>query len=50
MGMSEDEHAAHLGLNQTKQEKISEIQDMKTKVMSVLPLAIFSIFVMTWEI
>lgn len=50
MGMSEDEHAAHLGLNQTKQEKLAEIADMKTKVLSALPLSIFSIFVMGWEI
>lgn len=50
MGMSEDEHAAHLGLNQTKQEKLAEIADMKTKVMSAIPLAIFSIFVMVWDI
>lgn len=50
MGMSEDEHTAHLGLNQTKQEKLAEIRDMKIKVISVIPLAIFSIFVMSWEI
>ncbi|HEY4502995.1 MAG TPA: heavy metal translocating P-type ATPase [Candidatus Paceibacterota bacterium] len=50
MGMSADEHAAHLGLNQSKQEKLAEIKDMKTKVMSAIPLAIFSVFVMSWEI
>jgi Cu2+-exporting ATPase/Cu+-exporting ATPase len=50
MGMSEDEHKQHLGLNQTKQEKLAEIQDMKTKVISVMPLAIFSIVLMTYEI
>ncbi len=50
MGMSENEHAEHLGLNQSKQEKLAEIADMKTKIISVIPLAIFSIFVMTWDI
>ena len=50
MGMSADEHAAHLGLNQSKNEKLAEIKDMKTKIISVIPLAIVSIFVMGWEI
>ncbi len=50
MGMSENEHAGHLGLNQTKQEKLKELADMKTKVFSALPLAAFSFFVMGWEI
>lgn len=50
MGMSADEHAAHLGLNQSKKEKLAEIQDMKIKVMSVIPLAIVSIGMMTWDI
>ena len=50
MGMSESEHAAHLGLHQSKQEKLAEIADMRTKVFSVLPLALFSAFVMGWDI
>ena len=50
MGMSQDEHAGHLGLGQSKQEKLAEIKDMKTKVMSAIPLAVFSIFVMGWDI
>lgn len=50
MGMSEDEHAAHLGLNQSKQEKIAEIKDMKTKVMSAIPLAVVSAIILGWEI
>ncbi len=49
MGMSENEHAAHLGLNQSKQEKIAEIADMKMKVLSALPLAVISIFLMIWD-
>lgn len=50
MGMSEDEHAGHLGLNQSKQEKLVEVADMQSKVISAIPLAIFSIFVMGWDI
>ncbi len=50
MGMSDNEHAEHLGLNQSKEEKLAEIKDMRTKVISAIPLAIFSIFVMGWEI
>lgn len=50
MGMSQDEHAAHLGINQSKKEKLAEIADMKSKIMSAIPLAILSIFVMGWDI
>jgi Cu2+-exporting ATPase/Cu+-exporting ATPase len=50
MGMSEDEHAEHLGLNQSKEEKLAELADMKKKVISAIPLAIFGVFVMGWEI
>ncbi len=50
MGMSPDEHAKHLGLNQSKKEKLTEIKEMRDKVCSVLPLAAFSIFVMGWDI
>jgi cation transport ATPase len=50
MGMSEDEHAAHLGMNQSKKEKLAELHAFKTKMLSVIPLALFSIFVMGWDI
>ncbi len=50
MGMSESEHAARLGLNQSKKEKLSEVADMKTKVLSAIPIAIFAAFVMGWDI
>ena len=50
MGMSESEHAGHLGLNQSKSEKLAEIADMRTKVFSAIPLALFSAFVMGWDI
>ena len=50
MGMSADEHSAHLGLNQSKQEKLAEIKDMKIKLISAIPLAVISVFVMGWGI
>ncbi len=50
MGMSEDEHAEHLGLNQSKKEKLAELKDMRTKVLSAMPLALFAAFVMGWDI
>lgn len=49
MGMSADEHAAHMGLNQSKAEKLSELRDMKSKVASVIPLAAISILIMIWD-
>ena len=50
MGMSESEHAEHLGLNQTKKEKLAELHQMKNMVWSAIPLAVFSLFLMTWEL
>lgn len=46
MGMSPSEHAAHLGLGQSKQDKLAEIAALKTHVLVGLPLAGFSILVM----
>lgn len=50
MGHTPDEHAAHLGLNQTKEEKLAELKDLKYKILSVIPLAVFSIVLMSWDI
>lgn len=62
MGMSESEYASHLGINQpasphehsgagwSKKEKLEEIAVMKKMVLSAIPLAIFSVFVMAWDI
>ncbi len=50
MNMSESEHQNHLGLNQSKNDKLIELSDMKRKLMSVIPLAILSIFFMAWDI
>jgi len=50
MKMSPNEHAEHLGLNQSKKAKLAELADIKGKVISALPLATTSIFIMGWEI
>ncbi|MDD4989568.1 MAG: heavy metal translocating P-type ATPase, partial [Candidatus Pacebacteria bacterium] len=50
MHMSESEHAAHMGLNQSKQEKLAEIHSIRSKVISVIPLAIVSILFMIWDV
>lgn len=50
MGMSEDEHAGHLGINQSKKEKLAELAEMRTKVMISIPFAVFAGLVMTWEL
>ncbi len=39
MGMSPSEHAAHLGLNQSKKEKLAELAAMKRQLFVALPLA-----------
>ena len=48
--MSNGEHALHLGLNEPKKEKLAEISEMRSKVISAIPLAIISVFVMGWDI
>ena len=50
MGMSPDEHSAHLGLNHSKKEKLAEVADMRTKVLTAIPLAVFAAFMMGWDI
>ena len=50
MGMSEDEHAEHLGLNQSKKDKLAELADMRMKVFSAIPLTLMSAFILGWEI
>ena len=49
MGMSSDEHAAHLGFGQSKKEKLAEIKEQRNKVWSAIPLAVISIFIMGWD-
>lgn len=48
--MSPENHAAHVGMNQSKQEKLAELQSLKNKVISIIPIAIASIVIMGWDI
>ena len=50
MGMSASEHAAHLGLNQSKSEKLAELAAMKTKILAIMPMAAVAIVMMVWNI
>ncbi len=50
MGMSPNEHTAHLGLNQSKKEKLAEVASQRLLVISALPIAAFAAFVMGWDI
>lgn len=50
MDMSHEEHAAHLGINQSKKEKLEEIASMKRGVFGALPIALVSLVFMGWEI
>jgi len=50
MGMSESEHSLHTGVNQPKNEKVQELLEMKNKLISAIPLAVISVFIMGWDI
>lgn len=50
MGMSSDEHASHLGMNLSKQEKLAELAAMRRQIFSIIPLALLSIVLMGWDI
>ena len=45
-----DIHKEHSGDTQSKREKLKEIADMKSGILSALPLAGISILIMAWEI
>lgn len=49
MGMSEEEHAAHTGIGQSKEEKLAEVKEMYSKVRIALPLAVITTVIMVWE-
>lgn len=48
--MTADEHAEHMGLDRSKQEKLKELDEQKKKVEFVLPLALVIFVLMIWEI
>lgn len=45
-----EDHSMHTGLNQSKEEKIKELQIMKIKTQFVLPIALLIFFLMMWDI
>lgn len=49
-GALANEQAEHIGVNQSKKEKLKEIAGQKNLVMSALPLAAIATFVMGWDI
>lgn len=48
-GNFSDEHSGHLGLNQSKSDNLAELKEMRIKVVSVIPLAVLSGFILAWE-
>lgn len=44
------DHSAHLGLSQTKEDKLRELQEMKTKVDFVMPVTFAVFLLMMWDI
>jgi Cu2+-exporting ATPase/Cu+-exporting ATPase len=49
-GMSASEHAAHLGLKQSKADKTKEIERIESETQFVLPVALMIFILMMWEI
>ncbi len=50
MDMSENEHAAHLGLNQTRDDKLAELKKLSHHLWAAIPMSIISATIMAWEI
>lgn len=48
--MIESQQSESKNVDFNKKEKIAELREMKNKVISAIPLAIISIFVMSWDI
>ena len=46
----ESDHSMHMGINTSKEDKLKELNAIKNKLISVIPLAIISIFIMGWDI
>lgn len=44
------DHSQHLGLNQSKEEKIKELEQIRTKVDFVLPITLLVFVLMMWDI
>ncbi len=44
------DHTDHIAMTGSKKERLAEVRDMRSKVISAIPLAVISIFVMAWDI
>ncbi|MGE5042108.1 MAG: heavy metal translocating P-type ATPase, partial [Candidatus Levyibacteriota bacterium] len=49
-GMVMEDHRMHAGVNQTKEEKLKELQKLKTKVTFSLPFSFLVFTLMMWDI
>lgn len=49
MHMRDQKYAAHLGIGQTKQEKLNELAQMRSQVIASIPLVLMSVAVMVWD-
>ncbi len=47
---SSEDHRGHLGLNQSKEEKLKELSDLRMKVNFVLPITLVVFLLMMWDI
>lgn len=48
--MNNDDHSMHTGMSQSKAEKLQELATLRGFVWTLLPLALFSVAVMTWDV
>ncbi len=45
-----EDHSMHTGIDQSKQDKLKELNNLKLKVISIVIPTIFSIFIVGWDI
>ncbi len=45
-----EDHSEHTGVDQSKQDKITELNNLRLKVISIIIPTIFSIFIVGWDI
>ncbi len=44
------DHSEHIGINQSKEEKLIEVEHMKKNVLITIPFIVFSFVYMIWDI
>ncbi|MEO6728568.1 MAG: heavy metal translocating P-type ATPase [Candidatus Dojkabacteria bacterium] len=49
-GMKGMDHSEHLGLNQSREDKLVELANQKTKVMFIMPITVIVFIFMIWQI